>query len=166
MTDRCFVWRTGAGLMLVAGLFCSPVPAATTVTVRVTVIEAPPCVINNNQTIEVNFGDVMTHRVDGTHYEQPLNYTLICTGNVSNALKMQIVGTQAGGGFGDNVLQTSAPGLGIALMKGGSAMTLNTWSNFTYPTLPVLTAVPVKSAGVTLSGGDFTASGTMRVEYQ
>lgn len=152
--------------MLTAVMFPELLPAATTVTVRVTVIEAPPCVINNNQTIEVNFGDVMTNRVDGSNYEQALNYTLSCTGNASNALKMQLVGTQAGSGFASNVLQTDAAGLGIALKNGGSAMALNSWTNFTYPTLPVLTAVPVKGSGVTLSGGAFSASATMRVEYQ
>lgn len=152
--------------MLIAGLFSPLLPAATKVTVKVTVIEAPPCVINNNQTIEVNFGNVMTNRVDGSNYEQTLYYTLSCTGNSSNALKMQIVGTQAGSGFTSNVLQTDAAGLGIALKSGGSAMPLNSWTNFTYPTLPVLTAVPVKGTGASLSGGAFSASATMRVEYQ
>lgn len=149
-----------------AAMFPALLPAATTVTVKVTVVEAPPCVINNNQTIEVNFGNVMTSRIDGSNYEQTLYYTLSCTGNASNALKMQIVGTQAGSGFTGNVLQTDAAGLGIALRNGGSAMALNSWTNFTYPTLPVLTAVPVRAAGAGLSGGDFSASATMRVEYQ
>lgn len=40
----------------------------------------PPCTVNDNKPIEVDFGDVMTTRIDGSNYRQQVNYTLSCTG--------------------------------------------------------------------------------------
>ena len=166
MTERRIRTLVRAGLLLATGCLSALVSATTVVTVKVRVVEPLPCVLNGNQTIEVNFGDLQTGQVDGSHSEQPLPYTLTCTGNRSNALKMQLTGTPAGNGFGSNVLQTSVPGLGIALKAGGNALALNGWLNFTYPALPALSAVPVRATGASLPGGDFSASATLRVEYQ
>ncbi|MBI3310209.1 MAG: fimbrial protein, partial [Serratia liquefaciens] len=40
------------------------------------------------------------------------------------------------------------------------------WFNFTYPNLPVLRAVPVKTPGSTLTPGGFSAAATLQVDYQ
>lgn len=37
-----------------------------------------PCTINNGQTIEIDFGDVMTTRVQGEVYKEPIEYTVSC----------------------------------------------------------------------------------------
>ncbi|MBJ2078382.1 fimbrial protein [Serratia ureilytica] len=138
--------------------------AVTTVTVKVTVIAAPACVVNDNKAIEVEFGDVMTTQVDGTNYRMPVNYTLDCDAEANNAMKLQVQGT--GAGFDAEVLQTTVPELGIRLQNGTTTLPVNTWVNFTYPTKPELFAVPVKATGATLSAGEFTAASTMRVDYQ
>lgn len=44
--------------------------AVTTVTVKVTVIASPACIVNNNEAIEVEFGDVITTQVNGTDYRR------------------------------------------------------------------------------------------------
>lgn len=137
--------------------------ATNTLTVKVTVTSPPPCVINDNQQIVVEFAEVMTTQVDGSHYRRPVNYTLSCTDGASNALKLQLEGTA---GFDGKVLKTNKTGLGIALLQGGDRLTVNSWLNFTYPAKPVLEAVPVKQSGVTLVGGEFTASATLKVAYQ
>ncbi|QHB31511.1 fimbrial protein [Yersinia canariae] len=130
-----------------------------------TLINPPPCVINNTGTILVGFGDdVLTSRVDGTQYMQPVTYTLNCTGAVSNALKMTIKGN--GAGFDTSVLSTNNSALGIKLLRNEQALGLNTAFTFSYPTIPVLKAVPVKQPGATLSAGAFYGTATMVVEYQ
>ncbi|WP_261418353.1 fimbrial protein [Serratia proteamaculans] len=138
-------------------------PSAT-VTVKVTVVAPPPCVINDDRPIEVAFGDVMTTRVDGDNYKMPVNYTLSCTGGTSNAMKLQVKGT--GATFDATVLQTNQTGLGIELRQGSGKLAVNSWLNFTYPNKPELWAVPVKKTGVTLTGGEFSAGATMAVDYQ
>ncbi|PNU37053.1 fimbrial protein [Serratia marcescens] len=136
---------------------------STVVTVTVTVVAPPPCTINDDKPIEVNFGEVMTTRVDGENYRMPVNYSLSCSGATSNAMKLQIKGT--GAAFDGNVLRTDKTGLGIALLRDGNKLPLNGWTNFSYPDKPALWAVPVKQSGVTLSGGEFTAGATLSVAY-
>lgn len=131
-----------------------------------TLIEPPPCVINGNQPIEVNFGDdVMTSRVDGTSYKKmPIAYQLNCTGLFNNALRMQIEGI--GAGFNNKLLNTNKGNLAIALLNNGTALGVNSWFNFTYPTKPTLEAVPAKNPTGALTGGAFSATATMKIDYR
>lgn len=136
-----------------------------TVNVSVTIFAAPPCVINGNNTINVDFGDtVLTSDIDGIQYMKPVTYTLNCTSAASNALKLSIKGN--GASFDSSVLKTSNSSLGIKLIRNGQAFPLNTTSNFTYPNIPVLQAVPVKQTNATLSTGYFSGTATLVVEYQ
>ncbi|HHQ6589781.1 fimbrial protein [Serratia fonticola] len=152
-----------AGMLAVLPMLAWAAPSAT-VTVKVTVVAPPPCVINDNRPIDVEFGDVMTTRVDGDNYKMPVNYTLSCTGGTSNAMKLQVKGS--GAAFDATVLQTNQTGLGIELRQGASKLAVNSWLNFTYPNKPELWAVPVKQDGATLTGGEFSAGATMAVDYQ
>ncbi|MFJ1231479.1 fimbrial protein [Yersinia proxima] len=130
-----------------------------------TLINPPPCVINNSGTIIVNFGnDILTSRVDGVQYMQSVTYALNCTAAVSNALKMTIKGN--GANFDTSVLSTNNSALGIKLIRDEQTLPLNTEFTFSYPTVPVLKAVPVKQTGATLSAGNFYGTATMVVEYQ
>ncbi|ENZ5481098.1 fimbrial protein [Serratia marcescens] len=156
-----------AGLMLVFWGGCFPALAKTataTVTVKIT-LTAPPCDVNDNKLIEVNFGnDVMTTRVDGEYKKMPINYTLKCQGGASNAVRMRIDGQ--GAAFDGGVLKTNKTDFGIELLNGGKRLPINGWLKFTYPNQPTLEAVPVKRSGARLSGGAFSAGATMKVEYQ
>ncbi|WP_447889709.1 fimbrial protein [Serratia fonticola] len=137
-----------------------------TITVKVTV-EAPPCVINENKPITVEFGDVMTTRVDGNNYRMPVNYTLSCPPGLPSAMKLQIWG--AGASFDNSVLYvTGESDLGIQLQQGKTKtkLPINTSLKFNYPNNPELWAVPVKRRGATLAGGKFEAGATMTVDYQ
>lgn len=155
-----------AGYSLAALLMVPPIitQAVTTVTVKVTVVAPPSCIINDDRPIVVEFGDVLTTRVDGSNYRLPVNYTLDCKDVLSNAMKLQVQG--AGAGFDGTVLQTNKTGLGIELQQGDAKLPVNSWLNFTYPNKPDLWAVPVKQSGATLTGGEFTAGATMKVDYQ
>lgn len=135
-----------------------------TVIVKVTVVKPPPCTINDDRPIEVDFGDVMTTRVDGNNYKMPVNYTLSCSDASSNAMKLQVNGN--GASFDGTVLRTDKTGLGVELRQGDNKLAVNSWLNFTYPQKPEIWAVPVKQNGTTLTGGEFTAGATMKVAYQ
>ncbi|MBU9828525.1 fimbrial protein [Rahnella sp. FC061912-K] len=134
------------------------------ITVKVTVVAPPPCVINGDQPIEVDFGEVVTTRVDGYNYMREVPYSVQCGGASSNDMVMQIQGI--GAAFGTNVLDTNQDNLGIALLNNGEPLPLNSDIKFTYPSLPVLKAVPVKSPNSTLTAGVFSAGATMKVDYQ
>ncbi|MFS7242922.1 fimbrial protein [Serratia proteamaculans] len=129
------------------------------------VIQTMSCVINGGKEIDVDFGSTMkTTLINGSQYKTKVAYTVSCSGNSSNALKMQIKGTAAG--FDATALATDKTDLGLALIKGGKKQAINGWFNFTYPTLPVLEMVPVKKAGATLATGDFNATATLMVDVQ
>ena len=139
--------------------------AATTSDIRVKVVVlAPPCVINSNNTIEVNFGnDVLTTRVDGNYKKMLVKYSLLC-GSASDAVKLLIDGN--GADFAMQVLRTNKTDVGIEILNNSQRLPINSWLNFTYPNLPKLEAVIVKRPGSTLTGGPFSASATLKVEYQ
>lgn len=138
--------------------------AATTVTVSVTVLETPPCVLNDNRTIEVDFGELLTVSVDGSNYMKNVDYTLECSGNKSNAMRMKVQGNATT--FDASALQTNVNDFGVALRADGQPLRINSWLAFTYPDKPLLQAVPVKKAGKKLPGGAFTAGATLLVAYQ
>lgn len=143
----------------------SPLMAEENMLLYGTLVEPPACVINGDQPIDVDFGkEVMTTRVDGTSYRQPLRYSLECADGVPTTLKIQIQGN--GTVFDSSALRTNMDDLGIALLSNGARFPLNTWFDMTYPNTPQLQAVPIKRSGATLSGGDFSAGATMMVDYQ
>ncbi|CAM4236592.1 fimbrial protein [Serratia silvae] len=152
-----------AGLVLVLGMSAA-IAATSNLTISGNILLPPPCVINGDQLITVDFtNEVMTTRVDGINYRQPVPYTLECSAGNTNALKMRIVGVDAG--FA-GALYTSKGDLGIALTNDSQAMPVNSWLNFTLPNQPKLFATLVKRPGTTLSGGPFTAGATMVIDYQ
>ncbi|WP_455872361.1 fimbrial protein [Serratia proteamaculans] len=155
----------GCGLAALVLLYGPQVQAVATIKVTVTIVAAPPCVINDNNLIEVNFGDdVLTIRVDGKAYKKkPVTYSVNC-GGPSSAVKMLIEGS--GADFDSEVLQTDQTDFGIALLNNDRGYPINTWINFDTSDPPKLEAVPAKRVGARLQGGAFSAGATMKVEYQ
>ena len=144
---------------------CEGVMAQVSVSIRGVILAPPPCVIDAGSTLNVPFGDdLMTTRIDGVNYRRSVPYTLTCGPQPSNNMKITLQGT--GAGFGSAYLGTSKSDLGIKLLLNGAAWPLNNAVNFTYPTLPVIEAVPVKNPGSTLTGGAFSASATLVVALQ
>ncbi|WP_455817199.1 fimbrial protein [Pseudomonas cerasi] len=166
MNGKLRYWK--AACLLVGPLFALPQTAVgardVTMTVKVTVVAPPSCILNDNKVITVEFGNVMTTLIDGNNYWKPVNYTLSCKANSTNAMKLQMMGT--GASFDSTVLRTTKTGLGVKLLQGNTKVPLNSWLNFTYPASPALYVVPVKQPGATLTGGKFEAAATLRVDYQ
>lgn len=129
-----------------------------------TLIEPPPCVINNDKPIEVDFGEVMTTRVDGNNYKTLINYSLTCTRPKSNALSLTISGSAAS--FSTTALKTNKTGLGVRILVGNTPYTINSSLKFTNPNKPTLYAVPVQQNGVSLTEGEFSSTATIGVAYQ
>lgn len=136
------------------------------ITVNVTVT-ASPCEINNNQNINVDFGDsVITTDVMAGTVEKPVNYTLDCSNaDTARTLKMHILGS--GAEFNDHLLQTSIPELAIKLKADGADYPLNSdLALASASTKPDLVALLVAKPGSRLPTGGFTAGATMTVDYQ
>lgn len=168
---RGWLRLTALGVAWVLSCMAGELLAANkTVNMKLTVVinAAPPCTVTGGT---VEFGDVMTTNVDGTNYQQAVGYSLSCTGRISDFLKLQFQGTAITIN-GESVLQTDVPGLGIRLQNAADKSLITpgsaTWLPFQYTggDGPAIQAVPVKSNGVTLTGGAFNAGATLVVDYQ
>lgn len=166
MKMKSFFWLA-AGFMVLAGSDAAQAEENTAIlTVTVTITSAP-CEINNNQVIDVDFGNsVLTTEVAKGTYEKAINYTLDCSNaDSSKILKMRIEGT--GATFDSTVLQTSVPALGIKLKANGNVFPLGSDLAFSsMASKPALTALLVQQSGSRLPTGDFSAGATMTVSYQ
>ncbi|EOI5727636.1 fimbrial protein [Cronobacter malonaticus] len=137
-----------------------------TITVKV-VINVAPCEINNNQNIDVDFGDsIITTDVTAGNIEKNIEYTLDCSNaDMEKALKMHIAGASAE--FNNDLLQTSIPELAVRLRADGADYPINSDLPLASATAkPVLVAALVGKPGVRLPTGGFTAGATMTVDYQ
>ncbi|WP_426766910.1 fimbrial protein [Erwinia aphidicola] len=135
-----------------------------TITISMTVLEPPPCTINGGKTIEVDFGEVIADDLDGIQFARAVNIDLSCRGQSKNQLRLQFQGTPDKAMA--NYLQTNREGLAIKFSRSGQLLPLNSWLNFNWPDVPELRAAPVISNKKMLTGGTFSASATLRVEYQ
>lgn len=153
--------------VLLATLGCAASAQAIDVYFTGTLVAPPPCVINSNTAITVDFGtDMLAGRVNGINYEKSINFPLDCSAAIAaNRYSLRVI-MQADIGTNALSMATSNPNLEIQIRKNGSVLPIGAWSNFTYPDVPTFSAVPVKKPGSTLSGGAFTASATLLVDYQ
>ncbi|MFV8797875.1 fimbrial protein [Yersinia enterocolitica] len=154
-------------IVLATGMLAnsSVVLAAEQVSFRVSItIMAPTCTINDNKTMSVFFGDVLSQKVDGKNYIKPIEYSLKCTGADSQMFYMTIQGTAAS--FNNSALGTNITDFGIALFADGKALNINDSIKFSPAKKPLLQVVPIKVANKPLKGGDFSANAVMKISYQ
>ncbi|WP_061322024.1 fimbrial protein [Serratia rubidaea] len=126
-----------------------------------------PCEVNNGMTVTVDFEEVVTTMVDGKNYQKPIRTDINCGQAGNNVLTMSIEGAEvSGAGYG--VLQTNKTGLGVKIFvtETGLPVPLNVWIKMLTPTLPKMSAVPIKVSGNALTTGDFSAGATLKIAYQ
>lgn len=154
------------GLLMVAGTHPAVAGTEAEVTFHGTLIEAPPCVVNDGHPVVVDFGnEVMTTRIDGTEYRKRIDFTLDCSASAPGMQQLRISGGQMTG-FDPQALAGDQPGLGVALFEGSQRYAPGTWLPLTGPGIPALYAVPVKQDGITLNGGAFSILASLVVAYQ
>ncbi|CAI1043075.1 fimbrial protein [Serratia fonticola] len=159
-------------LLLTCGLMGVVVPAQAKnneadMTFHGTLITPPLCAINDDNRIEVNFGErIGINKVDGENYRQLMNYQITCQDAAGGnwALKLSLSGSAAG--FDTEALMTDKANLGIRIYQNGQPFTPNSTLKIDLANPPRLEAVPVKKEGGTLIEGAFEAWATLRADYQ
>ena len=132
-----------------------------------TLIEPPPCTINDGNQVDVDFGErVGINKVDGVNYRQQLNYQITCDKAVvgSWALTLSLSGSVAG--FDSDALLTDKTSLGIRVYQNDKPFPPNSTLKINLDNPPRLEAVPIKQAGATLTEGVFEAWATLRADYE
>jgi type 1 fimbria pilin len=139
----------------------------TKVNITAEIVAPPPCTINDDNRINVDFGErVGISKVDGVNYRQPLNYQITCESaeNNNSALILSLNGTAAG--FDVQALQSNKGDMGIRIYQNDVPFTPNSALAIDLSNPPKLEAVPVKRAGSVLAEGTFDSWATLRVDYQ
>lgn len=166
MTRTMRVLLLACGLTGIAGLVQAKDGEAE-MTFRGMLIIPPPCTINDDNRIDVDFGErVGINKVDGVNYRQRLNYQITCEGAGSGnwALTLNLSGVATG--FDREALLTDRENLGIRVYQNDQPFTPNSTLKIDLANPPRLEAVPVKNAGTTLAEGTFEAWATLRADYQ
>jgi type 1 fimbria pilin len=140
--------------------------AADNMLFRGTLIEPPPCTINDGGMVDVDFGErVGINKVNGVNYLKPMDYRITCeSGATGLDMTLTLSGTETG--YDQAAVQTDMADLGIKVLQNGTPFTLNTPLSIDPQNPPVLEAVPVKTPGATLTEGVFVATATLKAEYQ
>lgn len=132
-----------------------------------TLIEPPPCTLNDGNQVEVDFGSrVGINKVDGENYRQGLNYQITCYSAAGGnwALTLSLSGSAAG--FDSEALSTDKASLGIRVYQNDKPFTPNSTVKINLANPPRLEAVPIKQAGAMLTEGAFEAWATLRADYE
>ncbi|OQV35963.1 pilus assembly protein [Serratia nematodiphila] len=136
-------------------------------TFRGTLVEPPPCSINDGNQVDVDFGErVGINKVDGVNYRQQMNYQIICENGSSGNWALALSLSGAAAGFDNNALITSKSNLGIRVYQNDKVFAPGSTLNIDLANPPRLEAVPVKKADTTLTEGAFEAWATLRADYQ
>jgi type 1 fimbria pilin len=153
-------------ILLVGGLFYTCLHAEENMQFKGTLVEPPPCTVNQGNIIDVFFGEQMAiAKVDGTNYMQAIDYQLRCDASAAKSgIVMTLRGTAAS--FDEAAVQTDQPDLGIRLLINNQPFSLNAPYNIDPAHPPQLFAVPVGAPGATLTEGQFDATATLLAEYR
>ncbi len=131
-----------------------------------TFLLSTPCTINNDQVIDVPFGNVGIDKVDGVAYAQKIPFFVDCKG-VADTTSLNLTMSGIAVSFDGAALKTNADGLGIKIKADGIAMKLNKPYITTLKDLETLTltAVPVKDPDKPLTEQNFSAVATLTADY-
>lgn len=131
-----------------------------------TLIEPPPCTINDGGEVEVDFGDkVGVTKVDGVNYLQQVNYRITCSPSAGKwSMTLEVAGTPAD--YDEAAIASNVDNLAVRLLINSRKFVLNKPIPVTLNALPMLEAVPVKRPGTVLKEGAFEATATLLAVYQ
>jgi type 1 fimbria pilin len=153
-------------LFLVSSILSASGWATDNVRLGGTLIESPPCTINQGGKVDVDFGTrVGVKKVNGVNYMQVMNYQITCdpSANVS-AMTLEILGTPAD--YDAAAVTSDVTDLAIQIQQNGVPFELNKPIPISLTSQPKLFAVPVKRPGASLIEGPFEATATLRAVYQ
>lgn len=164
--------RTISILLLAGGLMVNIAPALAKgaeadMTLYGTLITPPPCIINDGNQVDVDFGErVGINKLDGVNYRQRLNYQITCDPTLGNSWALRLSLSGGATGFDNEALLTDKTDLGIRIYQNDTPFTPNSTLKINLANPPILEAVPIKQAGATLTEGAFEAWATLRADYE
>lgn len=135
---------------------------------RGTLVEAPPCTINDDEMYTVDFGEVLMTRVNTTAYSQNFSISVKCTTN--QKLRFKVSGTPGDGAMSETTFSSGVKNLVIHLYMSGIAdpLTPGKWFELSpnmYEKGYVNMNANLLSLAADLKGGAFRAGTTFVIDY-
>lgn len=124
-----------------------------------------PCSINNDQTIEIAFGNVGINKVEGGSYTHAIDYEVDC-GSVGGANKILMTLKATPVPSDDSILDSGRKGLWLQFYKDGAPLKLNEEfkvENVLSP--PKLSVTLITNPGEDLDEGPFSVTATLIAEF-
>lgn len=162
--------RAGLAAVVLGGIWSGLPAQADNMSFHGRLIEQAPCTVNDNEDVQVEFGDVQVRLVDGVAYEHTVELVMKC--GVGEIIKVVLTHIGTATSFNPAAVQTNIADFGIQLsVLNNNSGPLNVGSSVVThpgdgtPTHIMLTVVPVKKAGATLQTGVFNGVSTLRLDY-
>ncbi|MDY0926507.1 fimbrial protein [Pantoea trifolii] len=155
-------------LMIIGDLLlCSNMASAVpNLLLKGTIIEPPPCKINDDQPIDISFGeDLGVSKINGDNYRQTIDYVIKCATNDSS-FKLMLTVSGNVMSKDNTAIQSSKSGLGIRILQNNQRVPIGSAWVINMASPPVLEAVPVADPAIKLSEGSFLATASLVAEYQ
>lgn len=137
-----------------------------------TLVNPPPCAIDNDQTIHVPFGDRLSiKKVSSGIYRKDVAYNLICddTSGRDWKLKLSVRGNLATFDMADRATVATSTGnignLGVKILRDNQPFTFDSPIDISLSSMPKIEALLVQRPNVELVEGPFEATVTLRAEY-
>lgn len=159
-----------APLLLVGLMMTSSLQAAAPENLEFigTLVTPPACSISEGGPVYVDFGDVRIKKIVEGKYRETVPLTLKCEDStLAWQLRLSVRGNAAGFDA-DNatVVTPEQANLGVKIYQNGQPFKLDEAININSVTLPSIEALLVQRNGVELVEGLFSATATLRAEYQ
>jgi type 1 fimbria pilin len=158
------------GLVLASVLVIPPGARAESVYMAFsgTLIEPPPCTINNGGRIEVPFGEqIGINSVDGVNHRQVINYQITCDKSSGSSWALTLtLSSDKVAVFDPQALGSNRDNLGIRVYQNNALFTPGSTMKVDLNNPPRLEAVLVKKSGTSLTQGTFEALATLKADYQ
>jgi len=161
-------WLTAFTLVMLLFIM-APATAEDNIKMRGRLIEPPPCSLDDDGTVTVDFGDkIGVKKVASGIYRQPVNLHLKCEESTQAwQLLLTVRGSAVDFDADKATLMTPQHrDLGVKLYLDGKPFELESAVKINGNLLPDIEAVLVQREGADLTEGPFTAQATMRAEYQ
>lgn len=153
--------------LIISSLFYPNVSSSHSVFLNIkgTVVSPPPCTINDDVDIDVNFGNVSINTLNSSDEEGvKIPLSIVCDSSVSKDVILSLVAVSSN--FDNDFIGTDIPGLGIELKNDTTLLPPGGEIPITWGHDVILTARVKKDPSEDVVAGDFMASSTLMVSYE
>lgn len=171
MKNNKVLQRVGLAAVVLGSVWVSFPTLANNMSFHGRLIELAPCEVNNNENLQIEFGDIQVKDIDGVNHAQIFTLPLVCDGDTAIMLTHNGAATD----FNNSAVQTNVSNFGIQLSEYHSQGGLGEPLKIGVPVKVfdgsggaqniILGAVPVKKPGAELAAGAFQGVSTVQLEY-